>query len=171
MQKPDYPKGEPVPSENHGAVLASWDFPLLESRQRGRRWFITMGIIGTLMAIYGIWTGNLLFVLLLVLFTMTYLLMQRQPTQVRFTISEDGISMGRTFYPYRELKKFWIIYQPPDVKALYLEFQNPLKPYFPIPLVDQNPVTIRHALLDYVMEDLHRTEEPTLDQLSRFLKL
>ncbi len=123
------------------------------------------------MAAFGVWTGNYFFVLLLLLFVLVFHLVWRQPHSVRCEISEDGVSVGATFYPYRELKRFWILYQPPEVKTLYLEFANLFKPRLPLSLMDQNPVAIRHALLDYLPEDLHRDEEPVLDQISRMLKL
>lgn len=123
------------------------------------------------MAISGFWSGNYVFVLLLVLFALTFYLVGRHPQAVRCTVSVDGVTVGRTFYPYGELKCFWIIYQPPEVKTLYLEFTNLLKPRLPIPLEDQNPVSIRHYLMDYIPEDLNQQEEPVWDQISRILKL
>ena len=156
---------------DHGKVFAQWSFPDITLQPRSRRWYVAVGVIGGLMAIYGIWTGNFLFPILLCLFALTFTLVRRQSQTITCVISEDGVAVGPTFYPFRELKKFWIIYQPPDVKNLYLEFRNPLKTRLPVPLESQNPVTIRHLLLDFLFEDVHREEEPALDQISRLLKL
>lgn len=156
---------------DHGKTLAGWTFPDVPPHQRGRRWYIMAGILGALMALYGLWTANFLFPALLCLFALTFFLVRRKTTDIACTITEDGIGVGAVFYPYRELKQFSIIYQPPEVKNLYLEFKSALKSRLPIPLVDQNPVAIRHLLLDYLNEDLHRDDEPVLDQISRILKL
>ena len=158
-------------STGHDRILARWEFPAVPPHRRGRRWYLAVGAAGAVMAAYGVWTGNYVFVLLLALFALTFHLVWRQPHSVRCEIRQDGVAVGATFYPYRELKRFWILYQPPEVKTLYLEFANPLKPRLPIALEAQNPVEIRHLLMDYLPEDLTHEEEPIWDQMSRIFKL
>jgi len=36
-------------------------------------------------------------------------------------LTGTGIALGDTVYPYKEIKKFWIIYNPPHVKILNIE--------------------------------------------------
>jgi len=162
---------QPEEANIHGRTLAQWSFRDVPLHQRSAQWYLAAASIGALMALYGIWTGNYVFALIIVLFGLVSYAVQRQAKTTACTIFEDGVTLGNSFYAYREIKKFWIIYNPPEVKNLYLEFQNSFKQRLPIPLGDQNPVTIRHALLDYVMEDVHQQEEPSIDEVSRLLKL
>ncbi|MDO8559793.1 MAG: hypothetical protein Q7S23_02015 [bacterium] len=155
-----------------GRVIVQWQCDDGTQQPRSHRWYVIAGVVAVLLIAYGVWMGDFLFSGLLVLFGLTYGLMRRQPSKtMSFAITDNGVAAGRTFYSYQELKRFWIIYQPPEVKNLYLEFRNPFKPYLPLPLGSQNPVTARHALLDYLSEDLRREDEPVLDQISRLLKL
>lgn len=156
---------------SYGKTLVEWESGDVPTYQRSRRWYIIVGMAGGLMIAYSLWTANYTFVLLILLFALTFILVWRQSHRIRIKITEGGVAAGEIFYPYRELKKFWLLYQPPDVKMLYLEFRNPLRPRLSIPLENQNPVAVRHALLDYLIEDLHQEEEPPLDQISRMLKL
>ncbi|KKU49315.1 MAG: hypothetical protein UX68_C0001G0063, partial [Parcubacteria group bacterium GW2011_GWA2_46_9] len=71
----------------------------------------------------------------------------------------------------KDLKSFWIIYEPPEVKMLYFDFKNAWRPRLPIPLQDENPIEVRRLLLKYLEEDLSRESEPTSDALSRLLRL
>ena len=63
-----------------------------------------------------------------------------------FAITEDGLLVGNEFFPYEKIKNFYIIYQPPDVKMLYFDPKNILRPLIGIPLDDQNPSAIREIL-------------------------
>ena len=72
--------------------------------------------------------------------------------------------------PFKELKDFWIVYEPPFVKNLYIEHKNALTPRIVVPIEDADPVEIRRALLDYLDEN-GRTEEPLGDLLGRVFKL
>ena len=155
-----------------GRVVVQWQCDDGTQQARSRRWYVIAGVVAVLLIAYGVWTRDFLFSGLLVLFGLTFGLMRRQPAKALvLAITDNGVAVGQTFYSYQELKGFWIIYQPPEVKNLYLEFRNPFKPYLPLPLGPQNPVTARHALLDYLPEDLRREDEPVLDQISRLLKL
>ena len=93
------------------------------------------------------------------------------PAQLMVSIFEDGIQAGENFYAYRDLKSFWIIYEPPEVKTLYFDFKSAWRPRLPVPLAEENPVEVRRFLLKYLEEDLSRESEPTSDALSRLLRL
>lgn len=163
----------PEPSQEQPAApeSISWEFPDTPRHQRTPRWYFWAGLTSAGLFIYGLWSGNPLFSLLIVLFALTTYLVQRRPLQLQCTISPDGVNIGQAVYPYRELQRFSIVYQPPEVKNLYFQFRNPLRPPLVIPLQGQNPVAIRHLLMDYLDEDIDRDEEPMLDHLSRMLKL
>ena len=64
-----------------------------------------------------------------------------------------------------------MIYEPPEVKNLYIEFKNVLRPRLGIPLQNEKPLEIRDLLLKHLPENKEREHEPISDGLSRFFKL
>jgi hypothetical protein len=163
---------EKTKGNDHGKRFASWTFHEYEQHQRGKWWYIIAATIIIAILVYSIYDQNYMFTVIIALATFIYIyLMQRQPKLVTFSITEDGVEVHEAFYPYKDFKQFWLIYEPPTVKKLYLEFKNGVRPMLSIPLESQNPLTIRDILLQYLKEDLERDNESFSDALQRTLKL
>ncbi len=157
---------------DYGKVLAEWTFPEFIKHKRTRRWFLWMALAIFGLLIFSIWTRSYLFIIIIFLVILIqYIRNKREPLNVPIQISEEGILIGESFYPYKEIKGFWIIYEPPDVKTLYLDFKSSLRPYLSISLVNQNPIRLRKILLQYLQEDLTRENESLSDAVARYLKL
>ena len=82
-----------------------------------------------------------------------------------------GVVMGEEFFRYQDIKDFSIVYNPPDVKLLYLDFHRLIHPLVALPLESANPNAVRDALLPYIFENLEREEEGLTDLVSRVYKL
>ena len=170
---------EPSRIKRPGKVLREWVIPEYTQHERGRGWFITAGMAIVILLLFSFWTPNwffdqpnFLFATIIARAGITFLARHnRIPPLLSVVFYGDGISVGEAFYPWRELKTFWIIYEPPYVKTLYFHFQSAWRPRLPIPLEDENPVEIRQILLAYLLEDIERESEPTSDALSRLLRL
>lgn len=157
---------------DHGNRYATWTYPEYEEFSRSVRWYVIMGILLLALVFYGIWSKNYLFAVFLVLAAFLYLFRFRnKPRLITFSITEDGLEVHESFHPYKDLKKFWIVYDPPEVKRLYLEFKKGLQPVLSIPLETQNPVKIREILLEKIAEDVEKDEELLSDLLQRKIKL
>lgn len=155
-----------------GKTLASWQFPEFIKYQYTTGWYISFGIIFGLLLLYSILTANILFTLILLIAAgIIYMNRRRQPENIHFSITEEGIVLDEKLYEWPEIKNFWVIYEPPEVKTLYFDFKNFYLPRLPIPLQDQSPVRIREMLLDYIDEDIEREGEPISDNLSRNLRI
>ncbi|MFA5030579.1 MAG: hypothetical protein WC495_03260 [Patescibacteria group bacterium] len=162
----------PVDHADHGKRHASWVFPEFEDHNRGRRWYIIASIILVGIIIYGIASANYLFAVFFALAAFVYAIrIPRKPRLISLAITEDGLEVHETFYAYKDLEKFWIVYEPPEVKTLYITFTSKIRPLLTIPLESQNPLVIREILLRYLKEDLERDEELLSDVLQRKLKL
>lgn len=151
--------------------LFTWEFREYERPARSRAWYITALLIGLFLIIYSIITSNLLFALIVLLCGFILLVREYiEPTTIVISITEDGISMGNKFYPYKDLAEFYIIYEPPLVKRLYLKSKfSAFK--LSVPLHDQDPVAIREVLLKYVKEDTETEYESLTDSIEQILKL
>ena len=156
----------------HGRVVFEWTVPEYIKYQRSKLWYALATVAGALLMLYAFRTGNFLFAVILVMFAIIMFLNNiGEPHEVRFALTERGIVWGERYYPYMDARGFWIVYQPPTVKNLYLEFKSAIKPRLQIPLLDNNPVELREFLKKSVIEDTSRQDEPLSDFLGRILKI
>lgn len=160
------------PKANLGKILLRWSFSEFHHPHRSQRWWIIAGIITGLMVIYAVATANFLFALI-ILIAVVLLINEyrRHPRRLECQITINGISVGKKFWRYNELRNYWIAYHPPEVTNLYILPKNPLDPRVNIPLVNMNPLKVRQLLNKYLEEDLTREDEPTSEALTRLLKL
>ena len=164
---------QPGELPDHGEKLMNWDFPEYEKHQRGIVWYavITIASIGLL-----IWSiiieENILFASIIVIVLIIIFITSRsKPDVLTLNIFEDGIQIGEKFYFYKEIKKFWVVYEPPNVKTIYFSLYSNLRPLISIPLMDTNPLKLREILLEFIEEDLEHDSETSSDSWNRILKL
>lgn len=159
-----------MPQEN---FLISWTFPEFTLPERSRTWYMGAILIALVLLFYAIVTSNFLFGLIVILTAVVLVTRQaKEVEEVFFGLNEDGVQVGEKFFEFKEIKIFWIIYEPPQVKNLYFETDSLWRPRLTIPLQDANPVKVRRLLLDHmVKEDLKKENEPLSEALGRRLKL
>lgn len=159
--------------EDKGKLLVEWEFPEFTKYLVSKRWYMIMSIVTVLLVFFGIFTQSYIFLLIIVLYiSIIAIRHRRDPRIIDFLIFEDGIQVGEsTFYEWKDIDKFWIIYEPPEVKNLYFKFDMPFRPDINIPLQDQNPVEIRNLLQQYAQEDIDKENESFSDGLTRLMKL
>ena len=104
---------------------------------------------------------NLLFAIII------FLQSHQKPLELPFVITELGVVLNNRFYPYSELENFYIIYNPPEVKMLFIETLSTLRPALRIPLMDRDPNEVRHTLREFLSEDIEKEEEPFSDMVAR----
>lgn len=155
-----------------GDPLLSWTVREYETHDRGQVWYIFMISVGLLLVIYGMLSGNFMFSLIIILSgIILYLQSQQKPQDVTIDITELGVIVGTKMYVYSEFHSFYIIYQPPEVKTLFLQPHSPWRPLIRIPLHDMNPVDIRTILLEFLPEDIKKEAEPFSDTIARRWKI
>jgi hypothetical protein len=157
---------------NEEELITSWPIPEFDRHERKKSWYIIAIAALLALMIYAIYTANFLFAVILIFLLIIFYLDDRQGAkEISFKITTDGITIGEKSYFYKEIKNFYVIYEPPEVKNVYFVFKNIAKPRIRIPLFDQNPVIIREVLLKHLEEDLEKEYEPVSDRIGRFLKL
>jgi hypothetical protein len=155
-----------------GEILASWSFNEYAQYQRGKRWYVAAFLIIIFLLFYSLITANFLFAVIVILGAVTILMRDRYgPDKIDFAITEDGLKVEDKFYEYDLFSQFYIIYKPPHIKTLFVDFKSILKPRLSIPLENQNPLKIREVLKEYLKEDLDKEEEPISESLKRILKI
>jgi hypothetical protein len=93
----------------------------------------------------------------------------QKPKLIKVQAGTTGITIGTITYEYKIIKKFWIVYYPPQVKVLYLETGAYLNNLVRIELGNQDPVAVKKFLLQYLEEDLDG-QESLVDIIARRLK-
>ncbi len=152
--------------------MISWEVPEFEKHKKSLGWYVAGGIVLLLLLIYCVKTANFLFAVILLMAAIIVVLYDfRESSNVEFALTSTGVKFGDKEYPYEDFTRFWIVYDPPEVKKLYLELKSLIQPRLVIPLEDKDPNEIRKILLEYVVEDLDEKDEPITDYLGRALKL
>lgn len=159
--------------------LISWTIPEYDKHNRGFRWYLVVGIIMFILAAFSLFTPNwlfdtpnYLFLIIIILSAITMILLNAMAGNIDFVITTEGIIIGDKFYDFDDFKHFCVLYKPREnLKVLYLEHRGMLRPRMVIPMQDANPLEVRDILLDYLTEDLERTDESNTDFLSRIFKI
>lgn len=150
-----------------------WEIPEYIKHDHTRNWYVAAGVIVIGMMIYALMSHNYLF--LGILFLGAFITIMNDlghPRMLTVILSDEGIRVGKSFYDYDEIRNFSVIYKPKDeVKNVYIEFKSPIKQRLSLPLMDQNPLAVREALLRFLPEDLERINRPTSESLAKLLKL
>lgn len=157
--------------KNYGKELIRWDVSDQHDHVRSALWYVIAGIVAIGFLIWAIGTRNFLFAFIVIMFGVIIMTHRIRPSlRYAFVISELGIQLGSRFYPWKDIARFWIVYEPPEVKTLYFDFGG-LRPRLPIPLEDTDPNRVRKILLTVLTEDTARNEEPLSDWIARILKI
>ncbi len=155
-----------------GAPLANWQIDEYPREQRSTRWYVVMGLAAAACIIYALATANFLFaVIILMIGVITLVTTFQEPARMDVFITTTGIVIGNSFYEFRSINDFSIVYDPPHVKLLYVTFVQAWRPMLAIPLEDVDPNEVRDQLLPYCLENLNRSSERLTDRLRRVYKL
>lgn len=164
---------ESAKTADYGKKMISWTIPEYDKHEREKGWYIAAAIVGLIFIIYSFFSGNFLFAAIVIIGALVIMIHDGQePIKIDFSITDEGLIVGKKFYDYDVIKDFSIVYKPHEnVKNLYFEFKNVVRPRLSIPLGNMNPLPIRENLLKYLPEDLERTDQPLSEALAKIFKL
>ncbi len=164
---------ESTKTVDYSKKIMGWKIPEYDKHERTKNWYVVTTIIGALLVIYSFFSGNFLFAAIIIIGAFVIIMHDGQePIKIDFSITDEGLVVGKKFYDYDTLKDFSIVYKPnQNIKNLYFEFKNVIKPRLSIPLIDMNPLPIRENLLNYLPEDLERADQPLSEALAKLFKL
>lgn len=149
-----------------------WEVPEHERHERGPRWYVAMGLIALLLTAYAVWTNNFLFAFIILLSAIILVIAgNERPRKMLVQIGDNGIVYNGSFFAFNELQQFAIVYQPPNIKVLYVYPKGTFRPRMRILLGEQNPLDLRNHLLQYLQEDLDLRDEHASDILAKVFKL
>ena len=142
-----------------------------EPQRRPPGWYLAFALISLGLIIFGLYSHSILTVVTFCVIIFSVLLLGNlQPSAVTYKATKTGIALGNTIYPYKIIKTFWIVYNPPEVKTLNFETTAYFNNQLTLQLGNQNPMELKRFLNQYLQEDLNR-EESVTDTLARRLKI
>lgn len=143
-----------APAVSTGKTLAHWETFEHEPTPTGTG-TLRIALVALLAIVaYALYTNSPLMAIVFILIGMVgYLLMNRPPEITPFSISDKGVTVGKEFYGYDDIRSFWILENHPDFpKHLIIQTDGALVSHVHVPLAEQRPDAIRDILLRYVPE-------------------
>jgi len=150
-------------------TLLEWEAEEYEKHEKNKDWFWAVGIVTVGFFILAIILKNYLFALLSLIAgfaVATY--GSRDPKTISFAITSRGVKANDVLYPYDMLRYFWINYDPPHVRELYLISKKMVQTQITIPLGQVDPNAVREHLLKFLEEK--EIEESLFDTIARFFR-
>jgi len=161
---------EPKPSEPETKIL-KWTGPIYVHQPDKKAALLLSFTLFAIAALFQIFQKNLITTILFSLLGMIILIKaNKKPEIVNFEINPLEVKVGEKLYQFREIKSFWIEYEPElNIKELSLQPKKWYHAFVKIPIYDQNPLQLRAFLLKFLPEVEHK--DSLADALSRKLGL
>ena len=157
--------------ENNLPETLTWQAPSHIEAKRSSVWYLGFALISLGLLAFAFYTHSIMTFLTFVLLIIVTLIFSSMPSkEMTYKITKTGIGAGSIIYPYKVIKKFWIIYNPPQVKTLNFETTAYINNQISLQLGRQDPVQIKLILSKYLHEDLDQ-EESLTETLARKLKI
>ncbi|MEK7158260.1 MAG: hypothetical protein AAB733_01660 [Patescibacteria group bacterium] len=161
-----------MPANPRGKLLLYWKIAEFEHFERTMLWYIVAGVVTVGLLVYAILAANYLFAVIILLGAIILLYDHfRKPGKIDAEITQEGVQVGKHFHPFDTLQEFWLVYNPPESKWLYLRFKAFWHSEISIPLEHMNPLKIREILLNYLPEDVTEESESLSDVIRRSFRL
>jgi hypothetical protein len=150
-------------------TLMAWEAEEYEYKEKSPDWYWAVGIITLGFFVTAIILKNFLFALLALIGGFTFAMYgAARPKSVSFAITSRGIKIGDKLYPYDNLKSFWINYDPPHIREIYIISKKFFVPQINIPLGKIDPNEVREHLLKFLEEK--EIPESLFDSIARFFR-
>lgn len=120
--------------DEHGKIEATWEAPEYIHYEKKVDWYWALGIITIATSIATFIYGNVLFgVFIIIAGSSLAIFAHRKPEMIVYTISEEGIQIGKFYFPYRTIKAFWIDNEP-HPRELVLHTDRSILPHVTVPV-------------------------------------
>lgn len=164
---PATPTVNPLPEK---ANRFEWEAPSFYYNPQKR--YLALVIIALLagagaMLFYRMDTLTAIFLILSSLVLILYA--NKKPTISKVVINQAGVIIDDHAYYYKELKSFWLDYDPHGPKELSLEAKKWYMPYVKVSIENQNPAELRSLMINFIAEKEH--EKSLVDLISRKMGL
>lgn len=150
--------------------LFSWRGPDFIKHEKTMKWYFFASIAVLLLIIWALLENSAAMAIAILISAGVYFLYESQhPQEVQIMITEVGVRIGDIFYPYSELKSFYIEYNS-NVKRLHFTKNGRTAIKIDINLPDDLDIAgLREYLLTELVEE-EESEQNFLDKFFKFIK-
>lgn len=152
--------------------LFEWEGHEYSFEEKSADWYWALGIITFAAVIACILFSNVILALVVLAASGTLALQAaKHPREHYFAITERGVIIDRSLYPYEDMLSFSVLeYVDESVPpSLSIKTKNFLASHLLIPIVGHNPVEIYEFFLAHIPEGRH--DESFFDRLIEMLRL
>lgn len=137
-------------------ALISWKVKEFDKRPRELKFYLFFYLILFLLAVYGLIANNLLLSILIILFGFAFFVFEKkEPEDMTFAITQEGILLHDHLHSYQALKSFWIEYEPQGIQEISFKTTQIFNPYIKVSLGKNDPAKIRKLLIKFLPEEKH----------------
>ncbi len=110
-------------------------------------WFWALGIIVVASSVTAIIFSNYFFAFILILSgVMLGFFATKKPDMVTYELNDKGLKINNQFYPYKNIKSFWVQTEPKP--TLFLKLDRFYMPMISIPIEEQAAEEMKDLLLE-----------------------
>lgn len=147
----------------------SWEVKEYEHFEHGPDWFWGVALVAIVGGLLAIFFDNFLLAVIIALAAASLVMYgKREPVMLTVELSADGVRIGKTFYPYKNLKTFWVTEAGERTKLL-LESTRSIMPIIDV----RAPMARREEIMNYLNDYLPalEREESLIDALGDWFGL
>lgn len=138
----------------------SWQAPEFVHYPKGPVWFAALLVFGLGLIGFFLWRKDFLTATLFLLLVVVVLYYSRKkPRSLTIRITGGAVEWGDVHIPMKQIRSFWIVYSPPEVKTVNFETSAYLNRVLTVQLDRMDPVKLRAFLLQYLPEQLDQDED------------
>lgn len=132
----------------------SWNVASHNARERSNDWYWGLGGIALVGAVLSIIFGNILLAIIIVLGSVSIgFLAGREPREHSVVLSERGISIDGTRYPYSSVQSFWVE-EHEGSPRLFVSLRGIISPHYSLHIPEEiNPTDVRAYLKRFAAEE------------------
>lgn len=151
-----------------GGMFLSWHALEYPHSHRRPEWFLTLAVVTIALVITALVFRNYFFAFFLaVAGALIGWFAMRAPKFISFAITNEGVMIDRRFHEFKELKSFWIFYDPPLFDEISIISKKTIMPRIVIPLGGTPQEKVRGILRRFLPEE--KQEESLITLVSRVL--
>ena len=160
--------GVPVPQSKAQSPKISWGAPsFYYNPQKKYLALVVFALVAGAAALLFYDRDMLLAIFLMLASLVLILYANKKPEISEIKVDQTGVSISDKVYYYRELKSFWIDYNPDGPKELSLESRKWYLPHIKVSIEKEDPVELRSLMINFVPEKIH--EQSLIDFVAKKL--
>lgn len=149
--------------------MIHWRAPEFIYHKKDISWYWLVVIIAVVVFAISLWQKNFLFAVFTVIAAGTLLAWgMREPRQLMFELTEEGLHIGKEFYQRDTFSHFHLIKNQGEWDKLILQTKSKISPYFVLPVPREKFDSIKKYCLNFWTET--EIEESFIDQLGDFFR-